>query len=302
MLEGKVVAVTGGGRGVGRSVALACASAGAKVVVNDLGSSESGDDADAGPARDVVDEITAAGGTAIANTASVMEPEGATSIIEDAVRHFGRIDGVVNNAGFLRDAMFYKMSLKDWTDVIQVHLNGSYYVSRAAANYFKEQGSGAYVHFTSTSGVLGNIGQTNYSAAKAGIVQMSYSIALEMAKFGVRSNCIAPTAWTRLLETIPIRDEAHRIKMERMKAMLGPEKIAPLVVYLMSDDARNVSGQTFGVRNNEVFLYSRPTILRTMQMSDGWTPESIAEILMPALRPSFPKLAKSADVIAWESY
>ena len=301
MLEGKVIAITGAGRGVGRALALECAKAGAKVVVNDLGASESGEDSDAGPAEEVVAEIKQAGGTAIANTANIMDPAVAATIVEDAVNTFGRIDGVVNNAGFLRDGMFHKMSIKDWNDIIQVHLNGYFYVSRAAAPHFKEQGSGSYVHFTSTSGLLGNIGQVNYSAAKAGVVQMSTSIALDMERFNVRSNCIAPTAWTRLLDTIPIHNEEQRIRLARMKQMLKPEKIAPLVAYLMSDDAQDVSGQVFGVRNNEIFLYSRPTILRTMQMSDGWTPESCAEILMPALRPSFHKLQKTSDIVRWES-
>ena len=301
MLDGKVVAVTGAGRGVGRALALECAKAGAKVIVNDLGSSESGEDADAGPAVEVVREIEAAGGAAAVNTASIMDPSGAASIIEDAVTKFGRIDGVVNNAGFLRDGMFHKMSIKDWNDIIQVHLNGYFYVARAAAPYFKEQQSGAYVHFTSTSGLLGNVGQVNYSAAKAGVVQMSTSIALDMERFGIRSNCIAPTAWTRLLDTIPIHSEEQRVRFERMKQMMKPEKIAPLVAYLISDDAKDVSGQVFGVRNNEIFLYSRPTILRAMQMSDGWTPETCASILMPSLRPSFHPLKKTSDIIKWES-
>lgn len=300
LLNDKVVVVTGAGRGVGRAIALECAREGAKVVVNDLGANEAGDNNDAGPATDVVNEINAAGGTAIANTASIMDPDGAASIVEDAVKTFGRIDGVVNNAGFLRDAMFYKMSVKDWNDIIQVHLNGYFYVARAAANHFKEQGSGSYVHFTSTSGIFGNVGQANYGAAKAGVIQMSAEIAYDMERFGVRSNCIAPTAWTRLLDTIPIRDEAHRAYMARLKENLKPEKIAPIVAYLMSDDAKDINGQTFAVRNNEVMLISRPSVLRVMQMSDGWTPQTCKSILMPALRPSMPPLQKTPDVIKWE--
>lgn len=299
MLTNKVVAVTGAGRGIGRAIALLCAAEGAKVVVNDLGGDPRGEGKDAAPASTVAAEIEAAGGEAIANMQSVADPEGAASIVTEAVSRFGRIDAVVNNAGFLRDSIFHKMTSQDWLDVIDVHLNGYFHVARAAAPYFKQQGSGAYVHFTSTTGLIGNIGQANYSAAKAGVVGLSTAIALDMQRYGVRSNCIAPTAWSRLIGTVPQQTDEQRARLEKIRAMT-PEKIAPLVVYLCSDGAADVTGQIFGVRKNEIYLYSRPTIVRAMQMSEGWTPQSCADVLIPALRPSFHPLAPTPEVISWD--
>jgi NAD(P)-dependent dehydrogenase (short-subunit alcohol dehydrogenase family) len=299
MLRDKVVAVTGAGRGIGRAIALMCAAEGARVVVNDYGASASGEGADTSPAHDVVAEIKAAGGEAVANLASIAEPGGATSIIEDAVKTFGQIDAVVNNAGFLRDSIFHKMSQVDWDQIIDVHLNGYFYVSKAAAPYFKEQGSGAYVHFTSTSGLVGNFGQANYSAAKMGVVGLSTSIALDMQRFGVRSNCIAPFAWSRLIATIPTDTPEQQQQVERMKQMT-PEKIAPLVAFLCSDAAKEVSGQIFGVRKNEIFLFSRPQVIRSAQKSEGWTPQTVADELLPMLRPSFQPLKRSPEVFSWD--
>src|SRR3569833_909942 len=203
MLEGRVVAVTGAGRGIGCEIALLCAREGAAVVDNDPGVSSEGEGGDAGPAAQTVADIAAAGGRAHANTASVTDPAGAASIVEEAVQRFGRIDAVVNNAGILRDRIWHKMSHEDWRAVIDVHLGGAFNVSKAATPYFREQGSGSFIHFTSTSGLIGNFGQANYSAAKMGIIGLSQSIALDMARLGVRSNCIAPIAWSRMLATIP---------------------------------------------------------------------------------------------------
>ena len=191
-LQDKVVAVTGGGRGIGRAIALHCASEGAAVVVNDFGGSLAGEGHDAGPAAEVVAEIEAAGGRACANLANVADADSAATIISDAVDNFGRIDAVVNNAGVSRDGMFHKMTQENWQAVVDVHLHGSFNVSRAAAPHFREQGSGAFVHTTSTSGLIGNVGQSNYSAAKMGILGLSNSIALDMRRYRVRSNCVAP--------------------------------------------------------------------------------------------------------------
>jgi NAD(P)-dependent dehydrogenase (short-subunit alcohol dehydrogenase family) len=191
-LDGKVVIVTGAGRGIGREIALTAAAEGAKVVVNDLGGAADGSGASAAPAEEVVEEIRKRGGQAVANFDSVAEPASANAIVKSAVDAFGGLDGVINNAGILRDAIFHKMSVADFELVIKVHLMGTFYVSHAAARIFREQNSGAFVHFTSTSGLIGNYGQANYAAAKLGIVGLSKSIALDMARFNVRSNCVSP--------------------------------------------------------------------------------------------------------------
>ena len=299
MVEGKVVVVTGAGGGIGRDIALMMAAQGAKVVVNDIGASVSGEGNDAGPAQRVVDEIKAAGGQAVANTDSVSEPAAAQRIVETAVDTFGRIDVVVNNAGILRDRFFHKMSEPEWDAVIKVHLYGAYYVSRAAANHFKEQGSGAFVHMTSTSGLIGNFGQANYSAAKLGIAALSKSIALDMQRFNVRSNCIAPFAWSRMIGSIPTETDEEKARVERIKQMT-PAKIAPVAVYLGSDAAKEVNGQIFAVRNNEIFLISQPRPVRSVHRSEGWTPETVAEHAMPALKSSFFELERSGDVFTWD--
>ena len=299
MLANKVVAVTGAGGGIGREIALLCAREGASVVVNDFGTSSDGEGKDAGPASQVVAEIEAAGGKAIANLASVSDSAGAASIIDDAVNTFGRIDAVVNNAGILRDRIFHRMSEADWRAVIDVHLHGSFLVSQAAATHFKEQGSGSYIHFTSTSGLIGNFGQANYAAAKLGIVGLSNSIALDMQRFGVRSNCIAPFAWSRMIGTIQAETEAEKQRVERMKAM-SADKIAPLVAFLAGDASKEVTGQIFAVRKNEIFLFSVPRPIRSVHRSDGWTAETIASDLLPALKPSFHPLQRSTDIFSWD--
>jgi NAD(P)-dependent dehydrogenase (short-subunit alcohol dehydrogenase family) len=298
-LEGKVIVVTGAGRGIGREIALLAAKSGGRVVVNDLGGSAEGEGADAGPARQVVNEITAAGAAAVANTDSVADAKGANAIVKTALDAFGRIDAVVNNAGILRDRIFHKMSVADFEQVIQVHLMGSFYVSKAAALHFREQQSGAFVHFTSTSGLIGNFGQANYAAAKMGIVGLSKSIALDMVRFNVRSNCVSPFAWSRMIGTIPTATPEEQARVERLKTMTA-NKIAPLVVFLASDLAKDVTGQIFAVRKNEVFLMSQPRPFRSAHRDGGWTPEALAETMLPAFRPSFYPLERSADVFSWD--
>ena len=299
-LDGKVIVVTGAGRGIGRAIAMMAAHNGAKVVVNDLGGAIDGEGGtSAGPAAEVVAEITKSGGIAVASTDSVAEPQAAANIIKTAIDNFGRVDGVVNNAGILRDRIFHRMSVVDWDMVIKVHLMGSFYVARAAATHFREQEAGAYVHFTSTSGLIGNFGQANYSAAKLGIVGLSKSIALDMARFNVRSNCISPFAWSRMIGTIPTETEAEKARVARLQAMV-PEKIAPVVVYLLSDLAKGVSGQIFAVRMNEVFLMGQSRPKRSVHRADGWTPETFAEHGAAALKGSFYPLDRSGDVFNWD--
>jgi len=289
MLQGKVVVVTGAGAGIGRDLALAMAQEGARVVVNDVGHA----------AHQVVAEIRAAGGEALASVESVSEAAAAQRIVDGAVEAFGRIDGVVNNAGILRDRIFHKMGVDEWDAVIRVHLYGSYYVSRAAANHFKEQGGGAFVHMTSTSGLIGNLGQANYNAAKMGIAALSKSIALDMQKFNVRSNCIAPFAWTAMTSSIPTDTPDQVARVEKFKQMT-PAKIAPLAVYLLSDAAAAVNAQIFTVRNNEIFLMSQPRPVRSVHRQEGWTARSLAEHGMPALKAAFVPMERSADVFSWD--
>src|SRR5579862_7488217 len=261
-------------RGIGRGIALLMAQEGAKVVVCDIGASLDGAGTDAGPAQEVVDEIKKAGGQAIASTLSISEPGNGDKIVQAALDAFGRVDILVNNAGILRDRIFHRMSWSDWSDVIDVHLHGSFNMSRACATHFREQNSGSFVHMTSTSGLVGNFGQANYMAAKMGIVGLSRGIALDMARFGVRSNCIAPFAWTRMIDSIPAETEQEKARVAAFRQMT-PEKIAPLAVYLGSGRADGISGQIFGVRNNEIYLFNQNRPIRTLQRSDGWTPEKI---------------------------
>jgi NAD(P)-dependent dehydrogenase (short-subunit alcohol dehydrogenase family) len=299
VLEGKVVVVTGAGRGVGRGVALDAARAGAAVVVNDLGVSLVGEGDGMPVAEQVAEEIRASGGRAVANRDSVASWQGAQHIVEAALDAFGRIDGVVNNAGNLRDILFHKMTEEEFDSVIAVHLKGSFNVSRAAAPHFKTQASGAYVHMTSTSGLVGNFGQANYSAAKLGIAAISKSIALDMQRFNVRSNAVAPFAWTRMIDSIPTNTPEQQKRVEGLKKLV-PEKIAPFVIALLSDAGAGVTGQLFGVRNNEIYLFSQPRPIRTAHTSDGWTPETIAERVFPMFASDFYPLQRSGDVFTWD--
>jgi NAD(P)-dependent dehydrogenase (short-subunit alcohol dehydrogenase family) len=261
-VKDKVVLVTGAGGGIGREFAIALAREGAKVVVNDLGASLDGVGRDNERAQLVANEIKSAGGDAVANGDSVADWDAAARMVELAVDTYGRIDCVINNAGILRDRFFFNMSKEDWLQVMDVHLNGAFYVSRAAATHFKAQQSGAYIHMVSTSGLIGNLAQANYSAAKLGIAALSKSIAMDMAKFNVRSNCISPFAWSRMISSIPTETPEQLARVDRLQKMES-SKIAPLAVYLASDAGANVSGQVFAVRANEIFLMGQSRPLRS---------------------------------------
>jgi len=299
IVAGKVAIVTGAGRGIGRGIALLLAQEGARVVVCDIGASLDGAGTDAGPAQTVVNEIEKAGGEGIATTTSISDPGNAEKIVAAALDTFGRVDILVNNAGILRDRIFHRMSWSDWSDVINVHLHGSFAMSRACATHFREQNSGSIVHMTSTSGLVGNFGQANYMAAKMGIVGLSRGIALDMARFNVRSNCIAPFAWTRMIDSIPAETEQEKERVARIREMT-PEKIAPLTVYLASDRAEGITGQIFSVRNNEIYLFNQNRPIRTIHRSDGWTPEKLDAQLKGAFAPSFTPLERSGDVFSWD--
>ena len=299
MLTGKVAVITGSGGGIGREFALAFGRQGARVVVNDIGASLGGEGLDSRPAARVVDEVNAAGGEAVANFDSVSDWQSAQSIVQTAIDTFGRIDVVVNNAGILRDRLFHKMRIDEWKAVIDVHLNGTFYVSRAAAPYFREQNGGAYVHIVSTAGLIGNIGQANYGAAKMGITALSRTIAIEMTRYNVRSNCLSPFAWSRMIDSIPTDTPEQRERVAKLQRMEA-HKIAPLAVYLASDLADDVTGQIFCVRANELFLMSQNRPIRSVHRSEGWTAEAIAEHAIPAMRSDFYGLDRSADVFSWD--
>jgi NAD(P)-dependent dehydrogenase (short-subunit alcohol dehydrogenase family) len=299
LLDGKVALVTGGGRGIGRGIALAMAQAGANVVVNDLGASLDGHQGGEQPAHEAVAQIEVSGGRAITDGGSVADWNAAHRMVETALDTFGRIDIVVNNAGILRDVMFHRMSEPEFDQVIAVHLKGSFNVSRAAAPHFKAQGSGCYVHMTSTSGLIGNFGQANYSSAKLGIVALSKSIALDMQKFGVRSNAVAPFAWTRMIDSIPNETPEQQKRVEGLKKLV-PGRVAPFVVALCADAASHVTGQVFGVRNNEIFLFSQPRPIRSAHRGEGWTPESVLDTALPMMAADFYRLDRSADVFTWD--
>ena len=299
IVKGKTAIVTGAGRGIGRGIARLFAREGARVLVCDIGASLQGEGNDAGPAQETVNAIKKAGGEAIASTLSITEPKNAEAIVKSALDAFGRVDILVNNAGILRDVIFHKMSWSDWSDVIGVHLNGSFNMSRAVAPLFREQGSGSFVHMTSTSGLVGNFGQANYMAAKLGIMGLSRGIALDMARFNVRSNCIAPFAFTRMIESIPTQSEQDKKRIEAFQRMT-PEKIAQLAVYLGSDAAADITGQIFSVRNNEIYLFNQPRPIKTIHRAEGWTPEQLATELKPALAASFTALERSEDVFNWD--
>jgi NAD(P)-dependent dehydrogenase (short-subunit alcohol dehydrogenase family) len=300
MVEGKVAVVTGAGRGIGAAIATLMAEHGAKVVVNDIGVSLAGEGGDKGPADEVVSTIRKAGGQAVASTDSVTAFASAAKIIQCALDSFGRIDCVVNNAGILRDVIFHKMTEDDWDSVVNVMLKGAFNMSRHAADHYRKQESGSFVHMTSTSGLIGAMGQVNYGAAKMGMVGLSKNIAIDMQRFNVRSNCIAPTAWTRMTASIPPKDPAAAKRVEQRK-QVSPEHNAPLAVFLASDAAQDVTGQIFSTRKNEIFLMSQSRPLRGIHRSEGWTPETCAEHMLPALKSWFFPLDKTADVFPWDS-
>ena len=266
MLEGKVIAITGAGRGIGRAVAIACAEAGAKVVVNDYGVSMEGGEPTSEVANGVVEEIRKAGGQAAANPSSVVEMEGGASIVKQAIKEFGRLDGVVCVAGILRERMLFNMSEAEWDPVIATHLKGTFTVFRAAAEVFRNQKSGALIGFTSGA-FAGSVAQANYSSAKGGIVSLVRSAAAGLYKYGVTSNCIAPTAKTRMSANVPFE----------IAEMGEAEDIAPMVVYLLSDKAKHVTGQVYSVAGSKIAVWNQPAEVRAMYSQGRWSAEEIAQ-------------------------
>jgi len=269
-LEGKVAIVTGAGRGIGRGEALALASEGAKVVVNDLGGAVDGSGAAHSPADEVVAEIKKLGGEAVANYNSVATMQGGENIVKTAIDNFGKVDILVNNAGILRDRMLFNMGEEDWDKVLKVHLYGHFYIIRAVSPLFRQQRYGRIINTSSVAGLNATTyGQANYGAAKEGIVGLTRKVARDMGRYGVTCNCIRPNAGTRLT----LSDEMRKSRREAMAKFeqMKPEDIAPLVVWLASDDAANVNGRAFYVQTGRIGLYSEPVMEKQLVKAGGWT-------------------------------
>ena len=279
LLKDRVAVVTGAGRGIGRGEALALAAQGARVVVNDLGGGANGSGASMGPADEVVAEIKKLGGIAVANYDSVATPEGAERLIKTAVDNFGRIDILVNNAGILRDRMIFNMTLEEWDVVIKVHLYGTFYCTRFASPYMRQQGYGRIINTSSPSG-LGNMGQANYSAAKEGIVGFTRTVARDLSRFGITCNAIRPLAATRMSMNPEIRaawERAGRDDLIKEMEAMTPEDIAPLVVFLASEAADNINGCTFQVYHGRVGIYQEPVVYQMLVKDGSWTPEELVD-------------------------
>jgi NAD(P)-dependent dehydrogenase (short-subunit alcohol dehydrogenase family) len=296
LCEGRVAIVTGAGRGIGREYALLLAYHGAKVVVNDLGGARDGEGSDAGPAQSVVDEIIAAGGEGLANTDDISDWDGAERLVRSAIDTFGGLDILVNNAGILRDRMLTNMSEAEWDAVIKVHLKGTFAPSRHAAAYWRDRSKAGetndarIINTTSPSGIYGNVGQTNYGAAKAGIASFSIIASKELSRYGVTVNCIAPAALTRLTEDLGMGAAPDDIKEQ-----MSPAHIAPIVVWLSSPDSAGVTGRVFDVSG------------RMISVSEGWhrgptieNPTDDISVLGPQVAELVTQARPNADMFGYD--
>jgi NAD(P)-dependent dehydrogenase (short-subunit alcohol dehydrogenase family) len=281
MLDGKVIVITGAGRGIGRAHAEACVAAGARVVVNDVGGGLGGGGGDAGPADEVVQAIVDAGGDAVAHYGDISDEEVAKGLVATALERWGRLDGVINNAGIVRDRMIFKMSVEEWDSVVAVHMRGTFLISREACAHWRDESKrtgaparGSIVNTSSTSGILGVAGQTNYGAAKAGIAALTQIASMEMARYGVTVNALAPGARTRLAETafpgLPRFED-------RAVDPLAPESVAAVAVFLLSDAAAGITGNVFGIQGPLLQLYQGWTPVHSLTSETGWSPAELAE-------------------------
>ncbi len=305
-LAGKVGIVTGGGRGIGAACAAYAAAHGAGIIVNDFGGSVSGvPDRSAGEGRDrsvaqaCADQIVGEGGKAIADSGDVTSFADMTQTVQTAIDKYGRLDFVVHSAGIVRDRIFHKMPAEDFGSVLDVHLTGAFNIARAAAPVFRAQGWGSYVFMTSTSGLMGALGQANYAAAKAGMLGLSRCVALDMSRFGVRSNIVAPFAATRITAALADVEGASSDRVRRLMA-IGPETVAPVATFLCSEQAEAITGQVFVVRKNEVLLMSQPRPLRSVHNSKGWDLDSLGTVFAPAIKSYLYPLESAAQHFSWD--
>ncbi|MCP1470189.1 NAD(P)-dependent dehydrogenase (short-subunit alcohol dehydrogenase family) [Sphingobium sp. OAS761] len=300
ILEGKTILVTGGGRGIGRECALAAAKYGAKVLVNDLGGGmASTEDGSIGPAEEVVNEIRAAGGTAAANGGNVAKIEDVAQMVEQAKDELGGLHGVINPAGILRDLTLHKMTEADWDSVLAVHLRGSFNIVKTTIEHFREQREGSYVLFGSTAGLIGNVAQANYAAAKMGIVGLSRVVAIEGQSRNIRSNVLAPFAWTRMMDSVVPQNDEQAARLDRMKKTMRADQVAEFAVALCAPGA-DISGQIYAVRGDEILLFSQPRPIRSVSRIGGWDVNSILEAGLPSLKPSNIELCVPAAVFPYD--
>jgi NAD(P)-dependent dehydrogenase (short-subunit alcohol dehydrogenase family) len=292
ILEDKVIAITGAGRGIGRAVALACAYAGARVVVADFGVGMAGEDPTSEIADAVVKEIAEAGGTAVAVADDVGTMEGGSRVVQTAVDTWGSIDGVVTCHGILRERMLFNMSEDEWDEVVRVHLKGTFTLFRHASALMRKQNSGSLVAFTSGA-FQGSVAQANYAAAKGGVVSLVRSAALGLYRYGVRANAVAPVARTRMSENVPAG----------LTEIGDPEDVAPMVVFLLSDRAEHITGQIYTAVGSRIAVWNQPQEVRSMTSDERWTPEQIADRLdeeigqeeMPLMGPLKEAMAKASE-------
>jgi len=290
-LEGKSIVVTGSGRGIGREVAILAASLGARVVVNDPGVNMDGTSHDNGPAEQTAADIRALGGEAVSNFDAVGTMEAGERLIKTALDSFGRLDGIVNCAGILRDRMIFNMSEEEWDDVIRTHLKGHFSTIKPATILFRQQRYGRIVNFSSISGLQGNPGQANYGAAKAGIAGLTRVVAREMGRYGATCNAISPGAQTRMVQSVPDSARALRaratggqpIEMPRSenRTPQGPDQVAPMTVYLLLDEAWNINGQIFHVAGGTIqrLAHPYPAAAGLFKPGGNWTMDELIEMV-----------------------
>jgi len=292
VIDGRVAIITGGARGIGASISRLFAAEGASLVINDLGGRTDGTGGDEGPAKQIADEIVAAGGTAVPDGGDIGDVATGERLVETAIEQYGKLDIVVNVAGILRDRMIFNLSEQDWDEVIRVHLKGHYSTARPASAYWREQrntdGHYRIINFTSVSGLDGSPGQPNYAAAKMGIIGLTYSLAQSLARYGVTANAISPGAATRLTATVPADKRVSREERPPSLAELAtsPDNIAPVALYLASERSDWLTGRVLDAHGFDVGLYANPQVIRQLCGPAPWDYASLAKKIEQSFKPA----------------